>query len=176
MEWRPINPHWCLSSVIITGPRGRDQITVCYWQRSLIQTGMLDQATRGTTVGFISLTYQSLIALKSHSPLHLSPKAFWHIHQAIWNAWFINVESRFDVYTKPQGQGELTKGTWAKIKSVANISTEYESNVKTLMCPLNWNMSAIIKTLAFTNIDCSKYKKRAALNKLLHMLPLLDMV
>lgn len=40
---------------------------------------MLDQATRGTTVGFISLTYQSLIALKPHTPLSSISAGFWHI-------------------------------------------------------------------------------------------------
>lgn len=40
---------------------------------------MLDQATRGTTVGFISLTYQSLIASKAPTPLSSISVGFCHI-------------------------------------------------------------------------------------------------
>lgn len=69
MEQRPINPHWCSHGVIITGPWGRDQITACYWQYSLIQTGALDQATRGTTVRVYRFDLSVLDSFKSS---HLS--------------------------------------------------------------------------------------------------------
>lgn len=78
MEQRPINPHWCSHGVIITGPWGRDQITVCYWQYSLIRAGTLDQATRGTMVRVYRVDLSVLDSFKSSHFLFISLCGVWH--------------------------------------------------------------------------------------------------